>query len=215
MQDPVILILTGPALRGAVWPDPVQVQPADPVGTAARLARAALSTGLRVAAVLPPERPALRAAFPAGRIRCVLSGAMDPLAAGLATLPAGAPVLLAHADQTALRVEDLRQMLAAWRATPELILRASDAEGTPGHPLCLPLWARTMVSDTADLAALLRRHAGRMRLFPLQADHATASPDPAELDPSDRDEAPRIARPSLAARRAALMRPSAPAPRTV
>ncbi len=214
MQDPVLLILASAA--GPVFntgPARMDQAPERP-GSAARVARTALATGHRVLAALPSGRPALRAAFGGGRIGIVEAQGPDLLAAGLRALPPAAPVMVLRSDQAELLVEDLLQMLSAWRATPGLILRATDEDGAPGHPLCLPDWAREVVAETDDLTPLMRRHAGRMRMFPLDGDRATARQPPARATDSLDGPGGRV-RAALAARRAAIMRPAGPAPRNV
>lgn len=181
---PTILILAagaGTRMRGG---DKL-METIDQTPLLTRITRAAVATGVAVTVVLPPNRPERRAALAGARAQIVLArnagqGMAESLTTGLAALPAAAPVMLLLADMPEITAEDLRQMLAAWRATPDLILRATDAEGAPGHPVCFPAWARSELMELRGdegARAILRRHAGRMRHFTLPGRHATTDLD--------------------------------------
>lgn len=179
----------------------------------ARITRAAVATGVAVTVVLPPNRPERRAALAGARAQIVLArnaamGMAESLTTGLAALPPDAPVMLLLADMPDITTEDLRQMLAAWRVTPQLILRATDAEGTPGHPVCFPDWARAELADLRGddgARSVLKRHAGRMRLFALPDSHATI-----DLDTPEEWAAWRSARTEAFTTRPVPPRPPAP-----
>ena len=198
---PTILILAagaGTRMRGA---DKL-MEPVDNAPLLARITRAAVATGVAVSVVLPPNRPERRAALAGARAQIVLArnagrGMAESLTTGLAALPPEAPVMLLLADMPDITTEDLRQMLAAWRVTPDLILRATDAEGNPGHPVCFPGWLRAELMDLRGddgARTVLRRHAGRMRHFALPERHATTdldTPDEWQAWRARRDETGR------------------------
>jgi CTP:molybdopterin cytidylyltransferase MocA len=153
-----------------------------------RIAAAAVATGVAVSVALPPDRPERNFALtglPLSQITVPepATGMATSLKAGLAALPADAPVLLLLADLPELDAHDLRLMLREWQATPDLILRGTAMDGTPGHPVCFPAWCR------AELAALqgdegarsiLARHRDRLRLIALPGAHATTDLDTPE-----------------------------------
>lgn len=154
----------------------------------AHVTRQALATGCPVTVVLPADRPDRRAVLAGLGVTVVLlpdagEGQSASLQAGLAALPADAPVMLLLADMPDLTTSDLQRVLTDWTATPALILRGAAEDGTPGHPVCLPVWTR------ADLGALrgdqgaravLSRHSGQLRLVPLPGTRAITDLDTLE-----------------------------------
>ena len=221
MHEPAILILAAGASSRMRGGDKLM----EMVGSApqiARITRAAIATGAAVTVVLPPGQPQRRAALAGCRARVVVAteagdGMAASLRAGLASLPADLPVMLLLADLPEITAEDLRQMLAAWRVTPQLILRAKDADDAPGHPVCFPVWARPDLEELSGdqgARAVLLRHAGRVRMFALPDHHATT-----DLDTPEDWLAWRAGQgaepPAAAGPRARVRRPSAPAPRSL
>lgn len=154
----------------------------------ARIARAALATGLPVTVALPPDRPARAAALAGLAVTPVIAadaagGMAESLKSGLAALPGDAAVLLLLADLPEITAEDLRAVLQAAATAPQLIHRGTAADGTPGHPVLFPPWARAeMAALQGDEGArgLLRRHADRVRPVPLPGRHATTDLDTPE-----------------------------------
>jgi len=152
------------------------------------LAIQALSTGLAVAVTLPPDRP-LRGAVLDGLtlIRIPVADAHDGLSAslraGLAVIAPEHSVMVLLADLPELDAADLASMARAQARHPAAILRGAAQDGTPGHPVIFPPWAR------AELAALsgdegakpvLKAHAAQVRLVPLPYFHATTDLDTPE-----------------------------------
>ena len=186
MPEPAILILAAGAasrMRGA---DKL-LEPVDGVPLLTRIARAALATGLPVTVALAPDRPARRAALNGLAVTPVTVpdpglGMAASLVAGLAAMPPG-PVMLLLADLPEITAEDLRAVLQAAATAPQLIHRGTAADGTPGHPVLFPPWARAeMAALQGDEGArgLLRRHADRVRPVPLPGRHATTDLDTPE-----------------------------------
>ncbi len=153
-----------------------------------RITKAALATGARVTVTLPPDRPLRNAALAGLAVTEVLvpeaaTGMAASLKAGFAVLPEDTPVLLLLADLPEITTEDLTHMLKEWQATPDMILRGTAADGTPGHPVCLPAWCRPEIAAlTGDEGArsLLARHRDRLRLIALPDNHATTDLDTPE-----------------------------------
>lgn len=154
----------------------------------ARSARMALATGLRVTIALPPDRPARQAVLAGLPLRIVLAdraqeGMAESLKAGIAALPALAPVLLVLADLPELQTADLSAVLEAGEAAPELIHRGASDTGQPGHPVLLPAWLRPEILDlTGDQGAreLLQCHRDKVRLVPLPGARAITDLDTPE-----------------------------------
>ena len=148
----------------------------------------AVQTGLPVTVTLPPDRPDRDAALtglPIARLTVpdAGSGMATSLRAGLISLPPEAAVMLLLADLPEITAQDLSQMAAAQVQTPDLILRATDAQGGPGHPVIFPPWARAeLMALTGDQGAhpVLTRHANRLRLIALPGQHATTDLDTPE-----------------------------------
>ncbi|TKA93957.1 nucleotidyltransferase family protein, partial [Cereibacter changlensis] len=103
-----------------------------------------------------------------------------------ASLRAGAaavrgPLMVFLGDLPEITTEDLQAMLKAGRETPEAILRATSAEGQPGHPILFPpallSELATLSGDTGARALLVGRP---LRLIALPGRHATTDLDTPE-----------------------------------
>lgn len=153
-----------------------------------QLARRALASGLPVTVTLSPAHPDRRTALQDLPLTPLIvpdaaTGMATSLRAGLAHLPPQAAVLLLLADLPEITTQDLTRMAAAHTATPDLILRATDAAGQPGHPVIFPPWARPdlmALSGDEGARAVLQRHAARLRLIALPDQHATTDLDTPE-----------------------------------
>jgi len=187
MIDPVILILGAGAasrMRGA---DKL-TELVDGTPQLARIAQAAVATGYRVWVTLPPDRPLRLAALRDVPVQILTvpdpsEGMAASLRVGLTGTPGDAPLMLVLGDLPEITADDLRLLLAEWSKTPDLILRATAADGTPGHPVCFPAWARTdLGSLDGDQGArsVLDRHRTRVRLVALPDRHATTDLDTPE-----------------------------------
>ncbi|MGL6210259.1 MAG: nucleotidyltransferase family protein [Paracoccaceae bacterium] len=151
------------------------------------VARQAVATGQPVTVALAPDRPERTTALHGLPLARVIvpdpsQGMAASLTAGLAALPPG-PVLLLLADLPDLTTADLCQMIDASQATPDLILRATAQDGTPGHPVIFPSWARpALLTQTGDQGprGLLATHKDRVRLIALPGTHATTDLDTPE-----------------------------------
>lgn len=153
----------------------------------AHVTRTALATGLPVTVVLPPDRPLRQAAlagFPVHILTLEAAGGMGAsLAAGVATLPNAARVIVLLADMPEIAAQDIERFLAAWKLLPDHILRATDEHGTPGHPVGFPAWARPELLElTGDQGArqVLLRHADRLHSLALQGSRAVIDIDTPE-----------------------------------
>ncbi len=154
----------------------------------AQIASAALATGAKVTVTLPPDRPARALALDGLPVRQIIvpdaaSGMASSLQAGHAAIPADAPLLLLLADLPEITADDLSRMLSEWQLTPDLILRGTASDGTPGHPVCLPVWCRNEIASLeGDEGArrILARHADKLRLVALPDAHATTDLDTPE-----------------------------------
>lgn len=153
-----------------------------------RVARAAIATGCAVTVVLAPDRP-LRLAALAGldlaRVKApdAAQGMAASLVAGVRELPAGVPVLLLLADLPLIDQADLIAVIAAQAADPACLWRGADPDGTPGHPVLFPPDLRDellALRGDEGARAVIKRHAGRVRLVTLPAGHATTDLDTPE-----------------------------------
>lgn len=113
----------------------------------ARQAARALETGARVIVTLRPGDTARAAALrPLACARLALvdvpdaaEGMAASLRAGIAALPPGAEaVMILPPDMPDLTTEDLARVIDARAAHPDAILRATSADGRPGHPVIFP-----------------------------------------------------------------------------
>lgn len=139
-----------------------------------RQARAALATGCAVIVVLPPGRPARSAAIEGLPVRTVIAAEADrgmsaSLRAGVADA-GGAAVMVLPADMPDLGTAELDAMVAAFRETPGMILRAAASDGTPGHPAIFPAdLCPALARTTGDRGGrdVIAAHPDRLRLVPL------------------------------------------------
>jgi molybdenum cofactor cytidylyltransferase len=187
MRDPVILILAAGSssrMRGA---DKL-TQSIDGEAQLSRIARAALATDLDVIVALPPDRPARDAAIKGLHVHRVTVpdpglGMAESLKCGLAALPPDAPLILLLADLPDIDSDDLVHMHHQWLHHPDAILRACDADGMPGHPVCFPADLRgelMALSGDEGAKTILDRHKSRLHLIPLPGHHATTDLDTPE-----------------------------------
>ena len=158
--------------------------PIDGTPLLARTARRALATGCPVRVTLRESDP--RRALLAGLALHILPvpEAAEGLAASLRRGAEGAGALMIlPADMPDITADDLGAMIAAHARRPETILRATDADGTPGHPVIFPADLRGLFARLAGdrgAAAILQAHAQRLMLFPLPEAHATTDLDTPE-----------------------------------
>jgi CTP:molybdopterin cytidylyltransferase MocA len=186
-MTPEILILAAGAATRMRGVDKL-MEPIDGRPLIARLALEALATGCPVTVALPPgggPREAALAGLPVTRLRVPdpATGIAASLRAGLMALPAPAPVLVLLGDMPELTASDLRHVLTAFASAPQRIHRGAGADGTPGHPVIFPPWARDeLMALTGDQGArpLLARHAAEVTLVPLPGTHATCDLDTPE-----------------------------------
>lgn len=149
----------------------------------------ALATGAQVLVTLPMDRP--------DRLRCLdglpvqivaipdpAEGMAASIRLGVSALPPDTQaVMILLADLPDLATDDLEAMLTAYRDDPAApILRATAADGTPGHPVIFPrrhfAALAELIGDNGARALLAR--ASDVRLFPLQGTRATTDLDTPE-----------------------------------
>lgn len=157
------------------------LEPVEGLPLLRRQARAALAAGLGpVAVTLPPDRP-LRAAALAGLEVTPLPvpEAATGMAASLraaALWAQGAALMVVPADMPDLTTEDFVSLARACDGVAPL--RATAADGTPGHPVIFPAALLPLFAAlTGDEGArpLLRQHPPR--LHPLPGRHALTDLD--------------------------------------
>ena len=186
MHPEILILAAGASSRmrgGDKLLEPINAQP-----QLARIALAAIATGCAVTVALPPDRPARDAALHGLCLRKVVvanpgDGMAASLIAGLAVLTTDAPLLLLLADLPEITAADLTQFLQDWRTTPDLILRATAQDGTPGHPVGFPAWAKPALgglTGDAGARAVLQQYRGQTRLVALPGTHATTDLDTPE-----------------------------------
>ncbi len=87
------------------------------------------------------------------------------------------------ADLPEIEATDLAQMAALHREAPKALLRATTADGRPGHPILFPADLRPELQALkGDQGArrILERAAGRLRLVPLAGTRAVTDLDTPE-----------------------------------
>lgn len=163
-------------------------------------ARTALATGAPVIVTLPPDRPERAAALADLPVTPVIvpdpsEGLAASLRAGVAALPdTAAAVMVLLADLPDLTTSDLALMIRTFRddaAAP--ILRATAADGTPGHPVILPRrhFRALLALAGDDGARALLRGAPDLRHIALPGTRATTDLDTPEAWAAWRAIAPK------------------------
>lgn len=186
MKASILILAAGSSSRmrgGDKLVEPVAGQP-----LLAQVARAALATGLPVVVTLPPDRPARIAALDGLPVRTRVvpdpaGGMADSLKAGLGAIAPDHGVLLLLADLPEITADDLHRIITAWRAEPEAILRGAAADGTAGHPVCVPCDLREELEGLKGdegARSVIVRHRARLRLVPLPDRHAVTDLDTPE-----------------------------------
>lgn len=158
----------------------------------ALLAARALAAGAPVLVTLAPGQ-AERAAALAGLAVALaeVPGAAEGMAASLRSGAAAAAsgghagLMVLPGDMPEIEAGDLRGMLDAFAAAPAPtpILRATAADGRPGHPVILParlLPALGALSGDTGGRELLRAHAGEVHPHPLPGARAVTDLDTPE-----------------------------------
>lgn len=138
-----------------------------------RQSMAALSVTPEVIVVLPPDRPARAAALDGLAVRTVVAGdARDGMSASLRrglAIAQGDAAMVLPADMPELGPGELALMAAAFRETPDRILRGASG-ATPGHPVIFPadLWPELarMTGDQGGREVIIANR-DRVRLIPL------------------------------------------------
>ncbi len=136
-----------------------------------RSAQRALAAGARVAVTLPPDPGGRAAALDGLELSCLtVPDAAEGMAASLragarwGSGQPGAALMIALPDMPDVTAADMHALLAAQAAGPDRPLRATTADGTPGHPVILPrgLWpALQAVRGDTGARALLQAHPPR------------------------------------------------------
>lgn len=188
MTHPVILILAaGASTRMA--PNDKLVQPVAGRPLLRLVAERALATGAPVTVVLPPDRPARRAALDGLVLRVVTAedaaqGMTASLRAGIASLPPGCPgAMILPADMPGLTSADLSRLLSRFAEDPTRLLRGTAEDGREGHPALFPadlFPALLALCGDEGGRSVLKAHRDRLVLVPLPGDHAVLDLDSPE-----------------------------------
>lgn len=151
-----------------------------------RTARMALAAHPDVLITLRPEDTARREAIADLSVAVLeVANASTGLSASLVAGAAAAKgaLMVLPADMPDLTSQDLRRMIDAASQAPEAILRATTAQGTPGHPVIFPpdlLPAFAALTGDEGARSILQAHRDRVRFLPLPFDHALTDLDTPE-----------------------------------
>lgn len=153
----------------------------------------ALGTGGPVLVTLPPAFP-LREQALAGTPAQIVAvpdadlGMSRSIARGIDAIRSGDPgpedgVMILPADMPGFSAKVLSDLIARFRAEPELIWRGASVDGRPGHPAIFPqdLWA-ALAAVTGDEGgrSVLQAHKDRVRVVPLPGEMALLDLDTPE-----------------------------------
>ena len=164
------------------------LEPVDGTPLLRHMAKIALASGLPVTVALPPDRPERARAVADLPLSLVTAegaheGMAVSLSAGLRAVPEDAAVLVLLADLPEIDTQDLTRMREAQHQHPDRILRATAADGTPGHPVVFPPGARGALhalKGDEGARAVLRAQAAKVIAVPLPQRHATTDLDTPE-----------------------------------
>ncbi len=164
---------------------------AEPVGTGTalfRAARTALATGCRVMVTLAGPYAAARRAALSGLPVTILpvpdhhSGLSASLRAGAQAADGAAGLMIHLPDMPDIETTDMTRLLQAFARDPARPVRATDAQGNPGHPVIFP--ARlfpALIGLTGDQGGRAVLAGQDVRMIPLRGARATTDLD----SPSD------------------------------
>lgn len=141
-NEPFILVLAGGSSRRMRGRDKL-LEEVDGEPLLARQARAARGTGARTLVALPPGAEGRRAALRGIGVETVTvpdaaEGMGHSLSAAVRAVPAGRDVLVVLADMPEIGTTEMARMLEEAAAHPGAVLRATSADGRPGHPVLFP-----------------------------------------------------------------------------
>ncbi|WP_135448542.1 nucleotidyltransferase family protein [Tabrizicola caldifontis] len=143
------------------------------------VARGALGTGAPVTVALPSGATARRKVLADLPVRIVevpdaALGMSRSLVRGMAAVePDAGPedgVMILPADMPGFTTAVLADLIARFRADPDLIIRGGTLDGQPGHPAIFPrdLWPElARVTGDEGGRSVLRQSQGRIRVIPL------------------------------------------------
>lgn len=159
--------------------------------------KAALGSGAPVFVTLN-DRPARWAAISGLAVTAIaVTDAADgmgaSLRAGVAAIAPDHAIMVLLADMPEIDTADIAAVLNAFRMAPMVLHRGCAADGTPGHPVVFPPWARDdllCIGGDAGAKPVLKAHAQSIRLVPLPGTHAVT-----DLDTPEAWAAWRAARP--------------------
>ena len=121
------------------------LEPVEGLPLLRRQATAALATGAEVAVTLRPGDVERRAALAGLNVTVIeVAQAAEGMAASLragadwAEARGAGALMVVLPDMPDLAAEDFVRLRDAWRAVPDQPVRATDARGTPGHPVVFP-----------------------------------------------------------------------------
>lgn len=193
MQEILILVPAAGASRRMRGRDKL-LEEVDGVPVLLRQVRRALATGQRVLVTLPMNRPLRARALasvdePALTLRH-LADAAEGMAASIraaarqAQAMTGTPtsgLMIVPADMPALESHDLKTVMEIFSHDPQRIVRATDENGAPGHPVVFParLYPR-LAGLTGDRGAREILETETPVSVPLPGDRATLDLDTPE-----------------------------------
>jgi molybdenum cofactor cytidylyltransferase len=157
------------------------------------VAETAVATGSPVLVTLPSESPLRHNALAGCAVQSVVVpdaalGMSRSILRGLDAIRSGDPrpddgVMILPADMPGFSAKVLADLIARFRAEPELIWRGASVDGRPGHPAIFPadLWdALAAITGDEGGRSVLQAHKERVRVVPLPGEMALLDLDTPE-----------------------------------
>jgi len=152
----------------------------------ARVTKRALATGMQVVVTVPDANHPRANLVKTGLASMVPvpdrdEGMAASIRAGVKALQhEETAVMILPADMPDLQTSDLRALSMAFAKRPNNILRATSADGTPGHPVIFPsdlLTALTKVTGDSGARSVIRANQDRLQTLSLPGNRAVCDLD--------------------------------------
>jgi CTP:molybdopterin cytidylyltransferase MocA len=164
------------------------LEPVDGLPLLARTARRACAASPSVLVALPSTDHPRAASLDGMAVRLVEvpdndTGMAASLRRGAAEVPNEHAVMILPGDMPELTTDDLTAMIKAHEGSPDQILQATSASGTPGHPVIFPaelVPAFARLSGDEGARSILKANRDRLRQVALPDNHAVTDLDTPE-----------------------------------
>lgn len=152
----------------------------------ARVANRSLATGLPVFVTVPDKFHPRAALVPSDRVTLIeipdrTEGMAASIRTGAATVQSNkCALMILPGDMPGLETSDLQALVKAHASQPDKIIRATSADGTPGHPVIFPVDLvpdLTTITGDAGARSVIAANTDRLQSCPLPGNRAICDLD--------------------------------------